>query len=465
MTGLSLFHFLKKGASQAPQLSKPLPKAPLETGQLAKPKLSRIVERMLLEEDLQPILSEYIQYSAGADIVLPAEALPAVFEQHLDRPDQLLLIQEVMGNRGEWLARQNPDWAIYTSLSDKEIWQYGTVLERMQYLSKLRLTDPGKAIRLLEDTWLKESQQQQLHLLSSLRLHTSTDDIPFLEKCLAMSDLHIRTLAAKILLTLPTSSYRKSVIAAAQSWFLYNKEDGFQLNNSLDLNALAQQVGMLPMEHNKKLNKSQEKQLLSFILSLLPPQEWERISGQKSDSSFAALQKASFYFVNRAALAESIHLHQDFLWMTLFVQSLTTLEKSHWEEAAILRLLRQLPYQVFAEVCNSYVQFHNNLLESSSVVYFLLMETEHHWPNRLTIRIIQVFQDYLQYASTSFRDDATHYEALLLRLALKSDTSLLVNLQINWPQGSFSWYQWEASVQKMLRILQFRAKMIQAFDT
>ncbi|MEM6378193.1 MAG: DUF5691 domain-containing protein, partial [Bacteroidota bacterium] len=132
MTGLSFYHFLKKGATQAPRLNQAPPKAPKESSTVANRELSRIVERMLLKPDLQAVLSEYIQYSAGVEIMLPSEALPAVFELHKEQAAQVLLIREIMGDRGEWLARQNPDWAIYTSFSDQEIWQYGRLFERCQ---------------------------------------------------------------------------------------------------------------------------------------------------------------------------------------------------------------------------------------------------------------------------------------------------------------------------------------------
>lgn len=464
LAGLSFYHFLKKGATQAPQLAQAPAKAPNESSQIPNHTLRRIVERMLLKAELQPVLSEYIQYSSGAEIILPSEALPAVFEQHQEQADQVLLIREIMGDRGEWLARQNPEWAIYTSFSDHEVWQYGTLTERCQYLDKLRLSKPAKARQLLEETWPKENVDQQLALLRSLLIRTSPEDVPFLEQCLASSETTIRTLAAKLLMTLPEAAYRKQVIAAAKQWIKYNPTDGFHLDLNLNLRLLAQEIGFITNTQSKVFSKQQKKQLLTFIIRLLTPETFETIAQQKTDKCFASLQRASFYFTNQSALAESIYLHQDQKWMLLFIRSLLDKERSYWEAAPIQRLLRHLPYVVFTEVCTQYLKFHNNILDESGVIYFLLMETKHHWPKEVTLRIIQIFQDYLQYQQSFLREDAQHYIELLAQLALKSDTSLLMNLQVNWPQGSFSWYQWEAPVQKMLRILHFRAKMIQAFD-
>ncbi len=465
MAGLSFYHFLKKGASQTPQLTQAPAKAPNENGQTPNPQLSRIVERMLLKAELEPVLSEYIQYSAGVEITLPNEALPAVFELHKEQPDQIILIREIMGVRGEWLARQNPEWAIYTSFSDYETWQYGALTERCQYLDKLRLSEPAKARELLEETWPKESVAQQLALLRSLLIRTSLEDVPFLEKCLAVNELSIRILAAKLLMTLPQSDYRKRVISAAKQWIKYSTTDGFYLDLTLNLKPLAQKIGFITDSQQKALNKQQKKQLLTFIIRLLPPETFEEIAQQKTKQCILSLQQAAFYFVNQAALAESIYLHQDQKWMLLFIQSLLDKDRSQWEAPPIQRLLRYLPYAVFAELCLQHLKFHNNILDGSGLVYFLLMETEHHWPKEVTLRIVQVFQDYLQYQQSFLQDDAHHYIELLEQLALKSDTSLLINIQVNWPQGSFSWYQWEAHVQKMLRILHFRAKMIQAFDS
>ena len=150
--------------------------------------------------------------------------------------------------------------------------------------------------------------------------------------------------------------------------------------------------------------------------------------------------------------------------MPLFLKPFLDLEKTHWDHEAIQRLASNLPYAVFESLARHYTRFHKNILDANSLMYFILIQNEHAWPHELSLNIIQIFQDYLQYSRTYFGDDTDHYEDLLEVIALRSDPYLLSRLQIGWPQGSFSWYRWEPQVKKMLRILHFRSALQKAFE-
>lgn len=458
LDGLSLVHFLKRGASRLPKLNTPPPKAPGETGKLPSPQLSRLVERMLSNEDLRPILFEYIEYSSSLDLVLPPEALPYLFDTYQQDMRQMQLLKETMGQRGEWLARQNPVWAVFSQQFDAEIWQYGLPEERLAYFSGLRQNDPEAARTLLEEDWSKESRIFQLQLLDRLRQHISPADTSFLKTCLLHPDQSIRVLAAKLYMQLPGSEFFRKIEEAFQIIFQYDG-NAFRLNEQ-------EQLPDLPFLRNNKerTTKKQGGMIVRFLIRIAPPAFWEKLGDQSSDQAFMALQSASFYPKYREEFAEAIHWHQDIRWMRHFIPAQYGLDKSYWEGTAIERLVKHLPYEVFADLSTHYVQFHNDLIDGHSLVYTMLLHNTHFWPASLSQKMVAIFQDYLRYSKSFLGgDEASHYEALLYQLALKSDTALLISLQAGWPQDSFNWYRWERAVKKMLNVLSFRAKMQEAF--
>lgn len=463
LSGLSLLHFLKRGAGQLPQLSEMPPQAPGETAEPASPQLSRLVERMLSDEDLRPVLSEYIEYSVGLGLLLPSESLPYLFEVYQEDMAQVQRMRGVMGQRGEWLARQNPSWASFSQQFNDEVWRYGTPGERLAYLSGLRQKKPAEALALLEKDWASTSRSLQLRLLHSLRHGMSSADVPFLTSCLTHLDSGIRTLAAKLLMRLPEEAFSGKMQKVFKFLFTFTA-DTFHLTEQALPEGLTADLAFIVAPNSKILHEKQRGMLIRFLLRLMPPQVWEEISGLPSEKAFRALQATPFYAKYRIELAEAIHLHQDTKWMRHFLPAQYELDKSYWEDTTIEKLARNLPYEVFEDLSTHQVEFHNDLIEGHSLVYTMLLHNTHFWPAEISLKIVQVFQDYLRYSKGFLGgDEALHYEALLEQLALKSDTALLISLQAGWPQDSFSWYRWELTVEKMLNVLSFRAKMQEAF--
>lgn len=463
LTSLSLLHYLRKGASQLPKLDHQLSKAPKETNSLPSPKLCRLVERMLSEEDLQPILSEYIELSAVHNLLLPPESLPYLFKTHRNHQEQRQLIRQVMGQRGEWLARQNTAWIMFSQQFKTEAWYYGSPEERLAYFTALRREDPEKSRDLLEADWDREARSIQLPFLSCFRHGISIEDVPFLSSCLKQPDQTINTLSAQLLMQLPESDFYQKVKEVFHQLFIF-KSNAFQVNKQFLSAHLLPSISFIADLNGKSFSVRERDKLVRFFVRIVPPGFWEALSKQVSGKAFQAFQSSSFYAKYRIELAEAIHLHQDIHWMQHFLPAQYELDKNHWEGTAIERLAKKLPYVVFAHLTERLVQFHNGLIEGHSLMYTILLGNKHFWPNHLSLKVVKVFQDYLRYSKSFLGgDEASHYEALLYRLALKSETSLLISLQAGWPQDSFNWYRWESTVKRMLKVLNFRAKMQEAF--
>jgi len=459
LAGLSLLHYLRKGASVLPQLDTLPVGAPNDTGREPTPRLARLVARMLESEEWVPVFSEYMEYSVELNLLLPAEALPYLFETYQDDFKQVLLIREIMGQRGEWLARQRPDWAIFSQQFEQDIWHYGTPEERRAFFSHLRQADPAAARDLLEKNWADESRQLQPLLLAAFKQHLSIHDVPFLTSCLQHADHAIRLIAARWLVHLGNNPFSERLLATFRDFFYFDGTTfGWSATDSLPSEAKE----LLAIVGSK--GTIQAERLARLLIRLVPPRHWEDLCGVDTSQTFAALQAASFYPRYRLELAESIHLHQDTQWMRCFIPAQYNLEKNRWIDTAIERLATRLPYEVFIELTTAYVQQHHDLIEGHSLMYQILLRNDHFWPASLSLSIIAVFQDYLRYTSNFWAStEADFYKDLLQQLALKSDTAILTNLQTGWPEDTFNSHLWEKGIHKMLEKLRFRANLQEAF--
>jgi hypothetical protein len=144
---------------------------------------------------------------------------PVVLPIALDLKGQEIraVLPSVLGERGRWLAAQNPDWAwvrdqeaaaASRSLpADAErLWQEGVLAERAAVLERLREVDPDQGRLWLTQTWKSEKADTRLVLMRALTVGISLADEPFLEAALDDRSERVRALAADLLVRLPDSA-------------------------------------------------------------------------------------------------------------------------------------------------------------------------------------------------------------------------------------------------------------------
>ena len=129
-------------------------------------------------------------------------------------------VSGVTGERGAWLAAQNPDWrwlagraqhgsptasSAAAPLPDPGRWAHLGTESRVSGLRGLRAADPAGARDLLLTTWSSDSAKDRRALLEVLRARLGTDDEDFLEAALDDRAGSVRELAAELLDGLPGS--------------------------------------------------------------------------------------------------------------------------------------------------------------------------------------------------------------------------------------------------------------------
>jgi hypothetical protein len=172
----------------------------------------------LVEEEHPLLLEEIFRALNGKSFCLPPRMLPRVLAICRSQPVLHQPLQQVLGQRGRWLAQQNSQWSYAIGaqqFSDNtESWEEGTLQDRVSFLRQLRKHDPLLAASLLSKTFSSETARDRAELLAVLAENLSASDTTFLE-ALWQKDRakEVRQLAAKLLSRLSNNDFTQRVTA------------------------------------------------------------------------------------------------------------------------------------------------------------------------------------------------------------------------------------------------------------
>ncbi|WP_223166360.1 DUF5691 domain-containing protein [Nonomuraea sp. SYSU D8015] len=167
----------------------------------------RAAERLvrIMGGEHERLLPEWLAAAAATGGRVPAYVLPELLER--GRRDRSIRVHlgVLAGQRGRWLAGQNPAWAYLLEEPTGETWELGGAADRRAHLRTLRAADPAEARRLLESTWERETPDDRAEFVEVLADGLSMDDEPFLESVLDDRRREVRQAAANLLTRLPAS--------------------------------------------------------------------------------------------------------------------------------------------------------------------------------------------------------------------------------------------------------------------
>lgn len=172
----------------------------------------------IIEQGQTPLLVEACRLLARAGRCLPLRLLPHALERGRQSAALREPLRQALGQRGAWLAAQNPDWrfAVLSSVDPHEqrLWDEGDARQRAAFLRRLRTTDPAEARQLLETAFAGETARDRALLLPSLGENLGPEDEPFLAATLASDrSKEVRSIAAALLSRLPASHFAQRMAA------------------------------------------------------------------------------------------------------------------------------------------------------------------------------------------------------------------------------------------------------------
>jgi uncharacterized protein DUF5691/SWIM zinc finger len=201
-----------------------VPAAPSETSSALPSAAGRRLGRILADgvpggsQLAQELLSQWLAAAAERGGHVPPSTLPTLLDA--GRRNSILrpAIAQVAGRRGRWLAGMRADWRWLRdeaatpaetpepSATPDDIWETGSLGERLGHLAALRRAAPGRARQLVESTWATESSDDRARFVGAFRTGLSLDDDAFLDRALDDRRREVREAALELLRGLPGAS-------------------------------------------------------------------------------------------------------------------------------------------------------------------------------------------------------------------------------------------------------------------
>jgi hypothetical protein len=164
------------------------------------------------------LVDEWIAECLAVGSVAPPAVLPRLLDRFARQSSFDRDLLKLLGERGRWLAQFNDQWRILFEPPDAEVWQEGSLAERVSFLSKERGEAPSDGRERLQSIWNVEPAKGRAALLDTLRAGLSSDDLPFLESALSDRSVEVRRVAIDLLSQIPSSSVARKARELALEW-------------------------------------------------------------------------------------------------------------------------------------------------------------------------------------------------------------------------------------------------------
>jgi hypothetical protein len=416
----------------------------------------------ILDGKYPDALEEWIQLLQQAQQVLPSLALPALFQRSVNDAALWANLQAAIGQRGQWLLQQNPAWrTLCEPLAEPAAWSTCTGPQRLSLLRGLRQSDSALGLQLLQSTWADEDPTQKPLLLNELQYGLTLADEVFLETCLTERRKETRQMAAELLASLAGSALQQRYLSYLQECVAI-KEGKIQLNLPQEAPAAWRSDGV---EVNGKAPFSllQRSAWLFQLLRRLPPGFWSTHWGLAPEEAIPLFAQQDREESWVQALSDACLLHKDIVWQEgLLAWWIKNPHSSTWQNNVGRHLLQHLPSASVQRLLTPFLQRQEYLLDDAHPVTYLLCANTGSWNDELSLALLRPFKQYVLGAGNPFAS-IWHYSRLLRALAYRCDPQLFPQLNSGWEVDSAFWARWQGEVERMLAVVQFRAKMCRAF--
>jgi hypothetical protein len=274
----------------------------------------------MLGGQVQDALPEFLGAMASAGKILPPHMLPDMFDTARGNEMVRPFLARVVGCRGDWLAAQNPLWRDLSAAPDESAWETGTSADRSALISRLRATNPGRAIELMRSTWNQESTKDRCGFLSLLGEALSPCDESFLEEALSDSRIEVRRTATGLLARLPGSRLSSEATAIVfsvvelKSRILGKTRIDITITDDVQRKLKAASIELEPAPATANARSLGEKaRVLYQLVAITPVAEWT----QRFDKSPERLVEAagesdwSAVLIGGWTAALGLHPHSD----------------------------------------------------------------------------------------------------------------------------------------------------------
>lgn len=272
----------------------------------------------------EPLVQEWCRLAAARGWRVPEIRLAEVIDFVRRHPQTRDAVRPVLGERGLWLAAQNPSWAKLFSLAPeidadeaRRIWDEGTVAERKAVLVALTRKDPALRRELIESSWKQEPAKNRVEFVEAFGEGIWPEDEPFLTRCLADRSMDVRFTAALCLSFVRENPVAVEIFEVAREFVKFGPP--MQIGAPEMDDARLDRFGIASVKGPVKLDERLSR--LTRLVSLVAPWRWES-DGDRPASLTArfAVQDQRGHALRRGLLLAA-RFHQDAGWATALVES------------------------------------------------------------------------------------------------------------------------------------------------
>jgi hypothetical protein len=409
--------------------------------------------RRLLRGDFAAFLPGWLKAVDQAGLRVPFEQAPALLDAARQTAALRPLVAAVVGERGAWLAAQNPDWD-FAVAAGEDPWETGAKEQRIRFFKRLRLENPAEALARLQACWKAEPAETRSAFLAALRTGLSKADEPFLESALGDRGKEVRRAAADLLARLPDSELvaRMKVRAAGLLAFQPGRllaKPSLSVSLPAEPDAAGLRDGLDPKAFAGQSDVGEKAGLLLQILGAVPPAWWNEKFQAPAETLIAAAKKSEFLRVVISGWALAAVRHTDRAWLEALLRG--PVPTGEWLGGGS-EFLNVLAPEARAAWLAQQIRNHG-LLDSGqrtwSPALAPLLAFESDWPEPLARQVAGALTGMAR------QGIAWHLRAETLRLLLRLPPELAARTASGWPQD-------KESVSELAEFAAFRLEALTA---
>lgn len=294
----------------APDRSAPRPgaPAPAETLRPCPPRAQTMLSLLLRGAHPAGLEAEWLRQLHAHGGHVPPHTLPKLLDMATRQPALRPRLLPVLGERGHWLARLQPEWAWASGDTDADasLWDTGTPEQRVAALRDWRARDPQAARTALDAAWRSETPEQRAALLAALAVGLGPDDEPFLEAALDDRRKEVRTTAQRLLARLPGSRLVQRMTERLLPLLRLDAAGRIELTLPAANDAAMRRDGIGSASHH---GLGEKAGWVVDMLAAVDPDAWPRHAGSTPRACLVAAEHSEFaaVFVRGWALAVQRH--------------------------------------------------------------------------------------------------------------------------------------------------------------
>lgn len=416
---------------------------------------------LMLDGEFREVLPEWLAAMHKAHKRVPEEHLPALLDHGRAELSLRRAIVDVIGERGEWLAVQNPDWYYVYAIRRDDVWETGSREERLLLLEHLRNADPTKARELLATTWPQESAKDRVVFLEKFATGINSSDEPFLNEALNDRSVEVRRAARALLASLPNSNFSRRVKQLANQVLSFKKPliGKARIDVTLPEDPIAwlkaNDIEIDSPPRNTTQSVGPKAWFLKELISLIPVAHWSELWKKTPLEIIRAGDESEWRESFTLGFLAAARRDRDPGW----IEALVFFTATDPKQPPLIELVAYLPAARLEALSLDALKSESAELHSALP---LLLAHHSAWSDHLSRAVVARIKKRISEGKDNVADWQT--KAALKQFARYVSPALYDELASGWPVESQSWSTWSKPVDTFQTLLAFRRDMHRAIS-